>query len=136
DLVLENGTNSGRVPAGKSATVDAGVISGDLDGWCSVAGHRQMGMVLTVVVTGGEDASEGEHEHHQSDGPSAAEDVDLMADPGDGFEARDAKLAPAASATVHHVTLSAEDVETEVSPGVTQQLWTFNGTAPGPTLRG
>jgi nitrite reductase (NO-forming) len=136
DLVLENGTNSGRVPAGKSVTVDAGVISGDLDGWCSVAGHRQMGMVLTVVVAGGEDASADGHEHQQSDGPSAAEDVDLMADPGERFEARDAKLAPAASATVHDVTLSAEDVETEVSPGVTQQLWTFNGTAPGPTLRG
>jgi len=136
DLVLENGTSSGRVSAGKSTTVDAGVISGDLDGWCSVAGHRQMGMVLTIVVIGGEDTPASEHEHAQSDGPSAAEDVDLMADPGEGFEARDATLAPAASATVHDVTLSAEDVETEVSPGVTQQLWTFNGTAPGPTLRG
>src|SRR5690554_437534 len=134
DLVLENGVNSGRVPAGKAVTLDAGVISGNLDGWCSVAGHRQMGMVLTVVAVGGEEAT-WEHEH-TADGPSAAEDIDLMADPGEGFEARDAALAPAASATVHNVTLSAEDVETEVSPGVTQQLWTFNGTAPGPTLRG
>jgi nitrite reductase (NO-forming) len=27
-------------------------------------------------------------------------------------------------------------VETEVAPGATQMLWTFNGTAPGPALRG
>ena len=31
---------------GESATLDVGVVGRDLDGWCSVVGHRQMGMVL------------------------------------------------------------------------------------------
>ncbi|MHA6693170.1 multicopper oxidase domain-containing protein [Homoserinimonas sp. A520] len=139
DLVLQNGTTSGRVPAGEAVTVDAGVIAGNLDGWCSIAGHRLMGMVLTVIVTGstaGDDVPPSAHDHGDSDEPSAAEDLDLMAEPEPGFKARDAVLPPAASATVHDVTLSAEDVDVEVSPGVTQTLWTFNGTAPGPTLRG
>ncbi|GAA1221585.1 multicopper oxidase domain-containing protein [Rhodoglobus aureus] len=143
DLVLENGVTSGRVSSGKAVTVDAGVIAADLDGWCSIAGHRQMGMVLTIVVTGGvaDDAAgdaemPDDHGHGDSDAPSAAEDLDLMAKPAAGFTARDATLPPASSATVHNVTLSAQDVEVEVSPGVTQTLWTFNGTAPGPTLRG
>ncbi|WP_246837308.1 multicopper oxidase domain-containing protein [Salinibacterium sp. UTAS2018] len=143
DLVLENGATSGRVSAGKAATVDAGVIAANVDGWCSIAGHRQMGMVLTIVVTGGAvgDASgdaemPGDHGSGDSDGPSAAEDLDLMAQPAAGFTARDATLPPASSATVRNVALSAQDREVEVSPGVTQTLWTFNGTAPGPTLRG
>jgi len=139
DLVLENGATSGRVSAGKTVTVDAGVIVGGLDGWCSVAGHRQMGMVLTIVATGGtadDTQSSTEHDHDGSGGPSATEDLDLMAEPAPGFMARDATLQPAGSATVHDVTLSAKEVETEISPGVTQTLWTFNGTAPGPTLRG
>lgn len=141
DLVLANGATSGRVPAGKSVTVDAGVIGGPLDGWCSIAGHRLMGMVMTIVVTGrsteGEtDAPAGAHHHDDSTGPSAAEDLDLMAEPQRGFEARDAALPPAPSVTVHDITLSAQDVQTEVSPGVTQSLWTFNDTAPGPTIRG
>lgn len=145
DLVLESGATSGRVPAGESVTVDAGVIGSDLDGWCSIAGHRLMGMVMTIVVTGdaaepasgqGETNHEGMGHGGVSDAPSAAEDLDLMAEPGDGFEARDAALPPAATATIHEITLSAKEVKREVAPGVTQTLWTFNGTAPGPTLRG
>ena len=31
----------------------------DLDGWCSVVGHRQMGMTLRVRVTGGSPESSG-----------------------------------------------------------------------------
>ncbi|EPR77134.1 Multicopper oxidase [Leifsonia rubra CMS 76R] len=139
DLVLESGVSSGRIASGGTTTVDAGVMSGELDGWCSIAGHRQMGMVLTVVVTGvtPDDAEVPVDQIHAgSDEPSAAEDVDLMAEPAAGFTARDATVPPAVSATVHEVRLSAEEVEVEVSPGVTQTLWTFNGTAPGPTLRG
>lgn len=143
DLVLDNGVTSGRVSAGKSVTVDAGVIADGMDGWCSIAGHRQMGMVLTIVVTGeaaGHAADEADmpadHLHGATEGPSAAEDLDLMAKPAADFIARDATLPPASSDTIHNVTLSAIEVEVEVSPGVTQTLWTFNGTAPGPTLRG
>ena len=38
-----------RLQPGESAELDAGVVGRDLDGWCSVVGHRQMGMVLHVA---------------------------------------------------------------------------------------
>lgn len=150
DLVFESGQTSGRLAPGESATIDLGVIGRDLDGWCSVAGHRQMGMVLTVDATGeaadsrpaddGEDATApdaDEHAHHTTnDAPSATELLDLHAEPGPEFEPYDPKLAPASSETLHKVTFTVSELEREVAVGVTQHLWTFNGTAPGPTLRG
>ena len=59
-----------------------------------------------------------------------------MARPAAGFTARDPRLAPAPTGKVHRVSLSAREVEREVAVGVRQRLWTFNGTAPGPVLRG
>jgi nitrite reductase (NO-forming) len=34
------------------------------------------------------------------------------------------------------VTLTLEEAELEVAPGVRQKRWTFDGTTPGPTLHG
>lgn len=174
DLVLEDGTTSGRLAPGESATVEVGVVTADLDGWCSVAGHRLMGMTLTVVATGGERLAADEapaaregpaddepggaagHDHAASHGPSdaapsAAQDLDLGGDAPEGFVARDATLPPAGSpagpddetlpdpdgtGTLHRVILTVGEADVEVSPGVVQRLWTFDGSAPGPTLRG
>ncbi|WP_281862203.1 multicopper oxidase domain-containing protein [Salana multivorans] len=172
DLVLASGASSGRLYPGESATVEAGVITADLDGWCSVAGHRVLGMTLRIVAVASDDdttvtadAPDGDtgHAGHGSDGtpdagePSVADTVNLAAllhgDAPDGFAARDATLAPAATSgtdaqgitsepdpdgtgTLHRITMTVEEVETEVAPGVRQTLWTFNGTAPGPVLRG
>jgi len=37
---------------------------------------------------------------------------------------------------VHRRTFTVQEVDREVAPGVTQRLWTFNGSAPGPVLHG
>ena len=140
DLVLANGTGSQRLAPGKSETIDVGVITTDLDGWCSIIGHRQMGMTLTIVVVdgAGDQASDapGEpgHDHATTDSDSG-----VMAEPGEGFTPYDATLAPLPASdgpTTHRVTLTVHDTIVEVAPGVTQTLWTYNGTAPGPTLHG
>ncbi|MFD4994496.1 multicopper oxidase domain-containing protein [Cellulosimicrobium cellulans] len=158
DLVLADGATSGRVAPGETATLDVGVVSGDLDGWCSVAGHRLMGMTLTIDVEGADgsggsggmlaadDAGTDAHGGHASTGSAGADsldasDVDLMARPGDGFTARDATLAPAetdpsGAPVVHRRTLTVTEAVQEVAPGVEQTVWTFGGTAPGPVLRG
>lgn len=146
DLVFANGIAGDRLSPGESQTIDVGVITADVDGWCSIIGHRQMGMTLTVVATG------GDHAHHHgtaSDGDSStdgmdhdtsgAASVDLMAPPSDGFQPYDAELPPLPPAdgpTTHRITLVARNVVQEVAPGVTQTLWTFGGTAPGPVLHG
>ncbi|WP_322858953.1 multicopper oxidase domain-containing protein [Mycobacterium europaeum] len=134
DLVLSNGTRTGRIAPGESAVLNAGVIGSNLDGWCAVAGHRQMGMTFSVRVTGPV-THPGHHEPMHS-APISAGDIarSLSADPAPGFTARDATLPPATAE--HRVTLPVTEIEREVSPGIMQRLWTFGGTAPGPTLRG
>lgn len=48
DLVLDTGQMTALLARGESATIDVGPVTNDVDGWCSVAGHRESGMVLTV----------------------------------------------------------------------------------------
>ncbi len=132
DLTLETGQRTPRLSPGESATMDLGVIGRDLSGWCSIAGHRQMGMVLAIDVPGSQTAT---HDHASS-ADGEAPRVDLMASPGAGFSARDARLAPAPPEREHHVRLVVTEVVAEVAPGVRQTRWTFGGTVPGPVLRG
>jgi len=160
DLVLDTGADSGRLAPGEKATVDAGVVGRNVEGWCSVLGHRQMGMVLHIRVTGSAPtrAATSGHDHMDMGGPphasstpnapagpsspggasstDAADDLDFMAAPGAGFVAHDATLPPLPGGRVHERTFRIQDVKTEIAPGVTQTLWTYNGTAPGPTLHG
>ncbi|MEU6522707.1 multicopper oxidase domain-containing protein [Streptomyces sp. NPDC046924] len=155
DLVLETGARTARLAPGRQGTLDAGVVGRDLDGWCSVVGHRQMGMVLTVEATGspgqaaadaaGREGHEGHEGHESHEGSASAtegggeEAFDPMAEPPAGFTGRDAELPPAREDTAprtHRRTLTVRDAVREVAPGVGQRLWTFDGTAPGPVLRG
>lgn len=123
DLVLETGADSGRLAPGESTTVDVGVVGRGLDGWCSLVGHRQMGMTLRVDVV------EPGHDHHAAE-PASGHTSD--------HRARDAVLPPlrGTAPQTHRVTLTVGEVEQEVAPGITQRLWTYDGQAPGPTLHG
>lgn len=165
DLVFENGTGGARLAPGESAMIDVGVITGNLAGWCSIIGHRQMGMTLDIIATGGTGASgaadasgtaagatgaagSGTHDmsamNRGSDATGAASRIDLMqGDLGTGFAARDARLKPlpaSSEPTTHKVTLLVSELTLPVAPGadgpVLQQLWTFGGSAPGPVLHG
>ena len=147
DLVTAMGAESGRLYPGEKATVDAGVIGANVAGWCSVAGHKQQGMVFSIVATGAAVAAPPSGQpnspptngmagmdHGTDAGPPAV--FDFMKEPAAGFKAHDAVLPPALSGTVHEVAIKVAEEEREVAPGVTQRLWLFNGTAPGPTLHG
>ncbi|MCF8525957.1 MAG: multicopper oxidase domain-containing protein [Candidatus Nanopelagicales bacterium] len=146
DLVLETGQRTPRLSPGQAATIEVGVIGRPLAGWCSVAGHRQMGMVLSIEAIGGTEAATAASGQtpagHTSNGaaagsePVAVDGIDLMAEPGPGTAIRDPRLPPAAAARIHRVRLVVTEVEAEVAPGVRQTRWTFGGTAPGPVLRG
>jgi nitrite reductase (NO-forming) len=125
DLVLATGVTSGRLDPGQSATVDAGVMGASTDGWCSIVGHRQMGMTLTIQVTG-----------HTADAVGSGAVLDLHGVPAPDFGAVDATLPPLTDETVRRVTLEVTDEVIEVAPGVRQLRWTFNGQVPGPTLHG
>ncbi|SNU02546.1 nitrite reductase (NO-forming) [Ruaniaceae bacterium KH17] len=140
DLRLANGASSARLTPGESDTIDAGVIAASVDGWCSIVGHKQMGMTLQIVATDGDGsvvAGEETDEHAAHGGGGAVLDHD--AEPGADFAPYSAVLEPLPEAdgpVTHQYTFTVEDTELEVAQGITQTLWTYNGTAPGPVLHG
>ncbi|MFZ0530029.1 MAG: multicopper oxidase domain-containing protein [Propionicimonas sp.] len=136
DLMIGQ-ASTGRLAPGAVAEVDAGVIGQSVQGWCSVVGHRQMGMVFDVVVddvpgtsgTATPTASTAVGGHHAmptaSDAPVAMTRAPM-----------NAALPPLTRAREHRLTLTVEEVDVEVAAGVWQRRWTYNGQSPGPTLHG
>lgn len=136
DLVLDTGDDTGRIAPGESATLDVGVVGRDLDGWCSVLGHRQMGMVLKVDVTGGSPAAAGHAQHQHGPAPVETPAAGGHHHAVEAPPAHEATLPALEAGRVHRRTLTVTEVETEVAPGVTQRLWTYDGSSPGPVLHG
>ncbi len=131
DLVLDDGRRSPRLSPGERATVDLGVVGADTDGWCSVVGHRQMGMVFHVTVRGGAGAPQADEASGQ-DGAT----VDFAKRWGADFTGIDPRLRPLDDERVREITLTVTDAPIEVAPGVTQVRWTYNGDSVAPTLHG
>ncbi len=120
-----------RLRAGERAELDLGPVQSSIEGWCTVVGHRQMGMTLDIIVRGGDETtpeptselSPADHGEMPSEAPPIAGVVDPV-------------LAPASDERVHEVELRVTEEPLEVGPGLWQQRWTFNGESVGPTLRG
>ena len=136
DLKVEGGTEGARLlKAGETQDVEVGPFTADTNIWCTVPGHKEAGMNIAVHVVGGTSSSSS----GSGTGTAAADEsavIDAAGMPSDGWEARDPVLAPALTGTVHEIAFDATEVEMEVAPGVTQLVWTFNDTVPGPTLHG
>ena len=61
---------------------------------------------------------------------------DPNAVPADDFKAHDPVLPPATAEKNRVITITAREDVGEVAPGVTQNLWNFDGIVPGPIYRG
>ena len=142
DLVLATGQTTGRIAARAKGTLDAGIVAGPIEGWCSIAGHRAQGMVFHVTAGG---ASAGGHQHgggqsnHTGSGNDAVPDYSARL-PAD-FKAFDAALPPAPASPdggpmTHRHTFTVKEQVMQVGAGVTQRRLSFNGQVPGPVLRG
>lgn len=152
DLVFANGVRGARLDPGGSETIDAGVIGGDMEGWCSIIGHRQMGMVLQVRAKGGQpDLAAADGRAGSAAGPGAsatgaappagassgsAPAVPLGGRFADDFRAVPAELPPLSADRTRKLTMTVEEIELEIAPGVKQKRWVYNGAVPGPTLHG
>jgi nitrite reductase (NO-forming) len=134
--------------------LDAGVITKALDGWCTVPGHRAAGMTMRITLgspdstvspakpatSAGAGGMQGMADMPgmtgaASSGPDATS-PNLAGAPPPGWEPVDASLPAAEPDSVHNVTWHMKDVQMPVAPGVTQTMWTFDGTVPGPVLHG
>ncbi len=128
DLVI-GAARTPRLKPGETAELDAGVIGGTTQGFCSVAGHRQMGMVFDVLVAG------------ESAPPAASATGGLPTYPAPPLDTKlsrtfDPALGPLPTERVQKLTLTVTEVPLEVAPGVWQRRWTYNGSSVGPTLHG
>lgn len=143
DLAFADGPTTGLLAAGESRVLDLGTVETDLQAWCTLPGHRAAGMTLDVRVAGaGSHAGHRDHAAHGSD-PAVTDTpagdvpaIDFGATPAPGWRPYDATLRPAPGGTEHRLIVRAQEKVLEVAPGVRQRMWTFNGTVPGPTLRG
>ncbi len=147
-----------RVAGGASESPDAGTPliepgatetftaladgSGELRIICTVAGHEAAGMwtVLPIVgedgtaTTAEEGAAAGGHDMAAHDPAAEAASPDNAADyTGERppLEYRDPTAPPPATATVHDIELVVEERIMQIA----EDVWTFGGTVPGPTLR-
>jgi nitrite reductase (NO-forming) len=145
DLRLSNGAHTALLKPGQTATLDAGVVTKALDGWCTVPGHRAAGMTMRIALAAG-DATTGDSaggmanmsgmtDAASTPGPDAVSS-NLAGAPDAGWRPVDPTLPPVAAGTTHNVTWHVKDVKMTVAPGVTQTMWTFDGTVPGPALHG
>lgn len=140
DLKLNGLEGTALLAAGATETVTFGPLDGNAVAWCTVPGHRQAGMELAISVSGGSPAaardSSGDGMAMAGADTSGNATIDFAAEPGVDWTPFDPSLAPAPGGTEHEITLRADEIEMEVAPGVTQQMWVFGGQFPGPTLRG
>lgn len=138
DLVVAGVHSTEMLNPGSSQTVTVGPFDASVEAWCSVSGHKEAGMKMTINVVGAAAASS--HGGDMSASTNLAVDdsavIDPQAMPAADWQGRDPVLLPAAAGTVHEVTFEATETVMEVAPGVKQEMWTFNNQVPGPVLRG
>ncbi len=130
DLVFANGATTGLLAPGAQATVDAGVVTGDLEGWCSVPGHRQMGMVIHVHAVGSAGTAAA------TPGSSSAPTMAELQQEAATLPAYPAELPPLEPGTDHSYTFRVTEQPDPVTGALTREAWTYNGTSPGPILHG
>lgn len=139
DLKVNGTDGTALLDPGESETITVGPFTATTEAWCTVPGHREAGMSMQIVVSGDGGTTDHGGDGVVGDGEVAAGDVaeiDFAAAPGDGWQPFDPALEPAPGGTEHELTIVADEIVMEVAPGVTQEMWVFNGSYPGPTLRG
>ncbi len=135
DFKMESGAGIALLNPGASSDLDLGAITATSAAWCTLAGHKQAGMNLSVLVSGDTVAVvPGAPSSAPAANSNAKIDATLM--PAHEWVGRSPVLPAASGGTLHEVAFDAMESIIEVAPGVTQEMWTFNGTAPGPVLRG
>lgn len=141
DLAFPNGVASPAIAPGESVTLEVGVIGEDMQGWCTLPGHRQMGMVLDVVAVGApqatsSDADTNHMDHMMGTARGTLPGMDALIAEAAQRDPYPAELPALTDETVHEYTFEVTEDEDDLAQGVIRPVWMYNGTAPGPTLHG
>jgi nitrite reductase (NO-forming) len=129
DLTFPDGSTTGMVDGGATATLEVDVPAAGLTFICSIPGHAQAGMEGAITVKGGATAGGDDH-----GGPAPT--MDVASDPDAPAPVTYDATAPALlPGDVHDIDLVITESEMTVAPGFVQRVWTFGGTVPGPVIR-
>jgi nitrite reductase (NO-forming) len=138
DAATEHGASAMLDPGESDTFVVEAPGSGALRLVCTVPGHEAGGMTLDLPIAGDEATADAAADEAPGVAEAAHATPENAADyEGDKppLELRDPNLPPAPEATVHDLTWTIEERVMQVAPDVWQEVWTFEGEAPGPTLR-
>jgi nitrite reductase (NO-forming) len=133
DLTFADGSTTGSVNAGVSASVEVDVPAAGLAFLCSIPGHAAAGMTGNITVKG---STAGGDSH----GGPAPDTGTVKPDPAaPKYTLRDAAAPKVLDGTTHDIDLVIEEklmtVGQTTEGGFVQAVWTFNGTVPGPVIR-
>lgn len=138
DLVLATGPHTARLHPGDTAMLEAGIITEPVEGWCSIVGHRAMGMTLTITPTG---ASTSETEGGNAGAAGVGTDpltrvtADLKAAPGSSRTRRDPVMPAVPSpATPQKLAFTVTEENLEIAPGIAMESMVYNGEVMGPVV--
>lgn len=138
DLVLATGPHTARLHPGDTAVLEAGIITEPVEGWCSIVGHRAMGMTLKITPTG---ASTSETEGGNAGAAGVGTDpltrvsADLTAAPGTSRTRRD-PVVPAVPSpgTPQKLAFDVTEANLEIAPGIAMESMVYNGEVMGPVV--
>ena len=130
DITFADGTVI-EAEAGQTATGEVVVPAEGLGYVCSIPGHADAGMRGAIAVAGG--FTEVPHSGPSHD-PAANASIEPDPDAPE-YVLHDPVAPPVAEGTVHDLELTITEREMTVAPGITQIVWAFNDTVPGPVLR-
>jgi nitrite reductase (NO-forming) len=127
DVTFPDGT-AATAAAGETVSVEVDVPAAGISFLCSVPGHADAGMTGMIMVEG----SAPPPDDHGGPAPSS----DVQPDPGaPDYVLFDPAAPVALSGSTHDIELVIEEKPMTVATGFVQQVWTFNGTVPGPVIR-
>ncbi len=129
DLTFADGTKIGA-NGGQTATGQVNIPAGGTTFICSVPGHADAGMKASITVAG--TAATGGGDSQGGPAPATETQADPNAPPYTLYDATAPAVLPG---TTHDITLTVEEKPMTVAPGFVVNVWTFNGTVPGPVIR-
>ena len=148
DLLFENGALIDPIAPGAVSEVTVGPVTSDMDGWCTLPGHRQMGMELKVVAVGGELSEQAgspdvtdqdlemNHSAHQAGSQVNMTTLLAEAKKHDPYPAALEPLPEQDGPQTREFTFEVTEAEEDLAAGVVRAVWSYNGTSPGPVLHG
>ena len=136
DLKVNGIDGSKILKPNQEETITVGPFSTATPAWCTLPGHKESGMEMMINIIDETDHSQPDIAPATDSGTSANAKIDAQAMPAETWQARDPILPAKASGTVHEIALDATETLIEVAPGVTQMMWTFGNTVPGPIFHG